>query len=183
MRPYMRAAVLRFKLRKANIAEADLSPIEYDMKAINRRAQHAMARMGKTRVEVAEFFGMDSSIPLAMQPREKIPRPTMGNVVKLAEYLGVSIRWMLYGDIENDVDQFVMRQNSNAPVMAQVKNSAEQGAAIISGASNSTVIVQNISGVNDMEREMITAIRRLPIKEQAAVMAYIFSLEKELGEK
>lgn len=185
MRTTVRAAIKQLKMRKVNTKETDLSPVKYDLKAINIRAHKAMTRTGRTRLEIAEFFGMDCAIPLAMQPPEKIPRPTMANIIKLAQFLGVSARWMLYGEPENDVDFFVTCPGSGAgpQVTATSTNAAKQGAAVISGASNSTVIVQNISGLNEIENEVISTLRRFTLREQATVLAYIYALEDELKEK
>lgn len=187
MKTLVRAAVMRLKMRKVDVAEADLSPIDYDMKEINQRAHLAMRRTGRTRIEVAELYGMDTDIPIAMQPPERIPRPTMANVVKLAGLLGVSVRWMLYGEPENDVDLFVIgQQQACSPTcgpacMACGERSASQGGAIISGALNSTVVVQNIKGddLTDLERELLQSIRALSARDQAAVISYVFTLGQE----
>lgn len=79
---------------------------------------------------------------------------------------------------ENDVDFFVM---GNQTAKWHVNRaSAAQGSEIISGAQNSTVFVQYISG-NDlsvMERELIHSDRKLSPRDQAEVMAYVLALEK-----
>lgn len=164
------------------------------MPAMNDRVHLAMIRLGQSRVDIAELFGMDTSIPLAMQPPEKVPRPTIGNVAKISGHMGVSVRWILYGEPENDVDRFVIGQQACAPSCGpscglacnvDAGRSASQGGAVISGAQNSTVVVQHITGddLSSMEREMIHAIRSLSARDQAAVMAYVFALEKESAEK
>lgn len=180
---YVRNALTKLKLIKIDVREADLSPAEYDLCEINRRASLAITRTGRTRIEVAEMFGMDTSIPIAMQPRKKIPRPTMDSIIKMSNFLGVSVRWLLYGEPQNDVDLFVMHQVAPAQgtTISENRKNAHQGAAIITGAHNSTVVVQNIKmeSLSEMEREMVEALRRLPLRDQAAAMAYVFSLEKE----
>lgn len=180
---YVRNALTKLKLIKIDVREADLSPAEYDLCEINRRASLAITRTGRTRIEVAEMFGMDTSIPIAMQPRKKIPRPTMDSIIKMSNFLGVSVRWLLYGEPQNDVDVFVMHQVAPAQgaTVSETRKNAHQGAAIITGAHNSTVVVQNIKmeSLSEMEREMVEALRRLPLRDQAAAMAYVFSLEKE----
>lgn len=129
------------------------------------------------------MYGMDASIPLAMQPPERVPRPTMENMVKLSGLLGVSVRWMLHGEPENDVDVFVMGPLPSGASLAAT--AATNGAAIISGASNSTVVVQNIRGddLSGMEREMILTLRQLHPKDQAAAFSYVFALESSAAEQ
>lgn len=156
------------------------------MLAVSDRVYRAMSRIGKTRVEVAALYGMDPSIPLALQPREKVPRPTMENLVKLSVFLGVSVRWILYGEPENEVDIFVMGPHAcDTACMSVTGQAASQGGAIISGAKNSTVVVQNISGeeLSSMERELIRTIRQLPPRKQATVMSYVFTLEEQTKDK
>lgn len=165
--------------KKPAAQEDDLCPVEYDMRELNDRMYKAMGRLGKTRVDIAKLYGMDPNIPLVLQPVEKIPRPNMGNVAKLAGYMGVSVRWLLHGEPENDVDLFVMGHQA---VQGHGNGaSAAQGGAIISGAQNSTVVVQHINGgeLNNLEREMIHSFRTLSARDQTAVMSYVFALEKE----
>ena len=179
----VRAVLLRLRSKKnVELKETDLSPDDYNMKDINDRVLKAIMRTGKTRVEVADLYGMDTSLPLAMQPPEKVPRPTMENVVKLAVFLGVSVRWILHGEPENEVDLFVMSQQSAGMTSHTAQAaSASQGAAIINGANNSTVVVQNITGesLSELEREVIKAIRQLPVREQASVASYVFAIEEK----
>ena len=174
------------KKKKVALDEKDLSPLKYDMHAVNDRVYRAMSRVGKTRVDIAMLYGMDTSIPLALQPREKVPRPTMENIVKLSVFLGVSVRWILYGEPENEVDIFVMGPHAcDTAYMSVTGQSASQGGAIIAGARNSTVVVQNIAGegLSSMERELIRTIRQLSPREQAAVMSYVFALDQESKDK
>ena len=159
------------------------------MTAMNDRVFLAMIRLGQTRVDIAELFGMDTSVPLAMQPPEKVPRPTIGNIAKISGHMGVSVRWLLHGEPENDVDRFVIGQQACVPSCGPLCDrgcssnggrSASQGGAIISGAQNSTVVVQNIKGddLSPMEREMLRSIRALSARDQAAIISYVFALEK-----
>ena len=179
---YVRSALTKLKLIKLDVREADLSPADYDLCAINQRASLAITRTGRTRIEVAEMFGMDTSIPIAMQPRKKIPRPTMDSIIKMSNFLGVSVRWLLYGEPQNDVDMFVMHQvaPSQGTTIADTRKNAHQGAAIITGAHNSTVVVQNIKcdSLTEMERTVVSALRSLSPRDQADAISYIFALEK-----
>lgn len=179
---------MHLRMFKPKIKEKDLNPFLYDLKGINDRMYKAMMKLGITRVDIARLYGMDERLPLAMQPQKKIPRPTIENVVKLADYMGVSVRWLMYGEPENTVDMFVIgqqitKQNStpNTAYAETVGASASTGAAIITGTSNSTVIVQNIKKEREeskFEIELLKAFRNLNAKEQILVMSYLFTLEK-----
>ncbi len=172
--------------RNIDIKENDLCPYTHDLKELNARVFLAMGKVGKTRIELAAFFGMDASIPLAMQPKEKIPRPTMETVVKVSTFLGVSVRWLLHGEPENDVDFFVIRNDAEKCCSDPSIKSAEKGAAIITGANNSTVIVHTTNGgdpLSEMERAMISAFRLLKPREKTSALSYIFSLEQETIDK
>ena len=183
---HIRSRVSKWVYVRPKLENHDLCPAKYDMYAINERVYRTMSRVGKTRVDIATLYGMDASIPLALQLREKVPRPTMGKVVKLSGFLGVSVRWILHGEPENEVDIFVMGPHScGTACMSVTGQAASQGGAIISGAKNSTVVVQNISGeeLSSMERELIRTIRQLPPREQATVMSYVFTLEEQTKDK
>lgn len=175
-----------FKRKNIKLKEQDLNPESYDMKAINDRVYRAMLKTGKTRIDIANLYGMDASVPLALQPPEKVPRPTIGNIVKLSNFMGVSVRWILYGEPENDVDIFVGSAPTGGAIGATALGaSAAQGAAIITGARNSMVVVQNGKGddLSPMEQEVIKILRNIPPREQAVAMSYIFALEQEIQEK
>lgn len=177
----IRAAVSRLRRRCVRLQQHDLSPAEYDMKAVNDRVYAAMKKMGKTRVDVATLYGMDVSLPLAMQPAGKVPRPTLENVSRLADFLGVSVRWILHGEPENSVDVFVAGTGSPPAAGSLDLSAASNGAAIINGAQHSTVVVQHINGddLTEMERAIVTSLRNIPPRDRAAAMAYIFALEQE----
>lgn len=177
----IRAAVSRLRRRCVRLQPQDLSPAEYDMKAVNDRVYAAMKKMGKTRVDVAMLYGMDVNLPLAMQPAGKVPRPTLENVSRLADFLGVSVRWILHGEAENSVDIFVAGAGSPTATGSLDLSAASNGAAIINGAQHSTVVVQHINGddLTEMERAIVTSLRNIPPRDRAAAMSYIFALEQE----
>lgn len=184
----MRAILLRFFRKSDGLHSADLSPDDYDMKAVNDRVYRAMERVGKTRADIAIMFGMNPATPMSLQPPGKIPRFSMQSFVKLSSFLGVSVRWMLTGEPENEVDFYIMQDTrdigeTGVPKLEKAGSLAHHGAAIVSGSHHSTVLVQSFAGMSDMEHELIQTLRSLPAKEKAEAMAYIFALEKEVLEK
>lgn len=180
MRSFVQAVIKKFKLRRAYVVDTDLSPANYDLRAINNRVHRAMIRTGHTRAEIGELFGLDASIPLAMQPFEKIPRPTMGNIVKVSNFLGVSIRWLLYGEPQNDVDCFV----ELSPAKQHGVASSVQGSAVVQGNEQSTIIVKNIHGesLTEQEREALRLFRSLGIQEQTRLLCFGYDLATNKNE-
>lgn len=170
---------LLFWRRKVQDHDGELSPRIYDMRAINDRVHTATMRTGKTRAQLAELFGLDTDIPMCKQPQEKLPPPTMGTIAKVAQFLGVSVRWILTGEAENDVDTLMA---SVYPGHVGVAMHADvSGPAVLQKNNNcSTVIVKNIQGeyLSDQEREMILAFRKLRAADQAVVISTVFSMQQ-----
>ena len=159
----------------------DLLVGDFDHVAINNRVYHAIAKTGRTLVDVAVLFGMDPTVPLCDRDQSTIPRFTIATMVKLSDFLGVSIRWMLYGEPENEVDLFV-----DAPQHPVYFPQGFPASSMIAGVSGPTVvqkndncskiIVKNIQGeeLNEMEREALRFFRRLTGKRQAEVLARLY---------
>lgn len=159
----------------------DLLVGDFDHVAINNRVYHATAKTGRTLVDVAILFGMDPTVPLRDRAPSTIPRFTIATMVKLSDFLGVSIRWMLYGEPENEVDLFV-----DAPQHPVYFPQGFPASSMIAGVSGPTVvqkndncskiIVKNIQGeeLNEMEREALRFFRRLPGKRQAEALARLY---------
>lgn len=166
-------ARINFKIQKKDV---ELCPDQYDFLEMNERVYRAMYKLGKTRVDIAKLFGMDATIPLSMQPEDKVPKATMGSIVKLSNYLGVSVRWILHGDPENEVDIFVLGHKTQDRVGII---SSVSGSALVQGNENSTIVVKNISGMDltEQEREMVYTFRRLSVRDQAAVLSFVFELD------
>lgn len=157
-------------LHKVELKEDDLDPTEYDMKAINNRFFKALHKTNRTIAEVAEVFGLDPNLPVVLQPKEKVPRPTMATMVKAAHFLGVSINWLLHGEITNDVDHFVESATSQ-----QVHAFTATGSAIVQGNEQSTIIVNNDS-LNDQERELVKMFRYMAVKNQVELLSHAYEL-------
>ena len=174
---FIRISLLRrFYRKKAESDQEKFCLSRYNAREVNDRVYLAMNRLGKSRCDVAEFFGMDPSIPLSMQPPELIPRMTMETMAKMSIFLGVSVRWMLEGEAENDVDVFV-----TPPVASAGSATGVQGSAVGQGNANSTIVVKNIHGddLTEIEKEIVSTFRKLGTREKASILSYIFALEKE----
>lgn len=164
----------------SNINMDDLMVGDFDHVAINNRVYNAISRTGRTLVDVAVLFGMDPTVPLRDRDIKTIPRFTIATMVKLSDFLGVSVRWMLYGEPENEVDLFV-----DAPQLHTDFLHGFPPSSILAGVSGPTVvqkndncskiIVKNIQGeeLNEMEREALRLFRRLTIKQQTEAFAIL----------
>ena len=93
---------------------------DFDHVAINNRVYSAIFKTGRTLVDVAVLFGMDPTVPMRDRDINTIPRFTIATMVKLSDFLGVSVRWMLYGTLENTVDalRFMLRMGQSGPTAA-----------------------------------------------------------------
>lgn len=159
----------------------DLLGGDFDHVAINNRVYHAIAKTGRTLVDVAVLFGMDPTVPLRDRDPATIPRFTIATMVKLSDFLGVSIRWMLYGEPENEVDLFVDAQQhpvyfpQGFPASSMI--AGVSGPTVVQKNDNcSKIIVKNIQGeeLNEMEREALRFFRRLTGKRQAEALARLY---------
>lgn len=152
---------------------------DFDHVAINNRVYSAIFKTGRTLVDVALLFGMDPTVPLRDRDINTIPRFTIATMVKLSDFLGVSVRWMLYGDLENEVDVYVSSPH-HAPtgpiVTAGSMVEGVTGPTVVQKNDNSTVIVKNIQGedLNDVEREALRFFRRLTVRRQTEALASLF---------
>lgn len=179
----LRRDFLSFRRKKSNSHGAELCPKLYDMRAINNRVYLAAGKVGKTRIDLAELFGLDPNIPLHEQPPEKIPRPTMESMARVANFLGVSVRWLLHGEPENEVDLFVSSITAGrmGPDGMSVAANIGGPAVLQKNENCSTVIVKNIQGeyLTDQEREILSAFRGLRAADQAAVISYLLSMDRQ----
>ena len=137
----------------------------------------ALFMLGKSRVDLARAFGLDPTIPLGCNLPDKIPRPTMANAVKVARFIGISLPWLLRGEVCNDVDRYVSGTELRPSSMAA---NAAHGSTIIQGSQHSSVTVQHHYGdLSPQESDIINAYRVLDCSRQAAVRAFMQSLSDE----
>ena len=161
---------------KPKIKQTNLNPYKHDLNGINNRMYKAMIKLGITELDIANLCNIDEHFSLS--------RPTIENIIKLSNFMGVSVRWLMCGEPENTIDMFVMgQQTTKQNNAAAVGTNASTGSAIITGTRNSTIIVQNIQNEqNNLETELLQSFRKLSSKEKILVIAYSFALEnnKEL---
>lgn len=172
--------ILCSKCRIKKSAEEELSPEEYNLRLINERVHNAAHRLGKTRMDIAEIFGIDTALPLSKQP-QKVPRATMSTMVKISNYLGVSMRWLLQGEEENEVDHFVNAEKVmwNGSTAATIGN-VDHG-SVLQDVTAQNITVQNISTagpISKTEEEVLKILRRLPPREKAAVLEMLAEADK-----
>lgn len=102
----------------------------------------------------------------------------MSNAVKAARFIGISLPWLLRGEVRNDVDRYVSGATLQPPPALTAH--AAHGSTIIQGSQHSSVTVQHHYGdLSPQESDIISAYRALGCSEQAAVRAFIQSLSNE----
>lgn len=119
---------------------------------------------------------MNPAMPLYCQPVDKIPPPTMKNIIRAAEFVGVSAEWALHGKVITQFDLMVANyQNAENPSM--------KGAAVVTGNANSIIIVKNSADTADeldaMESEFLQAFRVLNPRNTIRVFSFMVELDVE----
>lgn len=79
---------------------------KYDFVNVMERVMLAIFKTGRSIKDVAVMFGMNPSVPYYQQIEIAPPR-TMRTIIRLSDFLGVSVRWILTGETENEIDLFV----------------------------------------------------------------------------
>lgn len=167
-------------LRRRTRVEATLSPDVYDLRAINERVHDALFRLGKTRMELAEALGMDASIPAASQP-DAIPPASMQTMVRVARFLGVSLRWLLHGVADNEIDRFVCTASPGPGITGGGIGDVD-GGSVLQGVTAKNITVQNFAGADGLSRteaEILILLRGLsPQKKMQAIDAILAIAEQ-----
>lgn len=102
----------------------------YNLSAIHERACKAILATGRTQREVAMQMGIDVDTPMH---KRKPLEPTLQNIQKAAQILGVSEKWLIYGVPETQLDLYVSK-----PMTAFF-----YGQNIIVGNNNSSIEISN----------------------------------------
>lgn len=150
----------------------------YDHAAINDRLFLAMQRLGRTRVELAQHFGLDTELPLSAQ--RDLPSATLENFVRAASFLGVSVPWLTLGEIHNAVDEYVSAPGFQGGAASGAAGSAGNCSAVVQGTNNkTTVVVKHYhTDLNENEWDFVRRYRGLAPKDKAALWSRLFELEQ-----
>lgn len=81
-------------------------PSEFDLVEIHERACKAIAALGRTQREIAILMGIDVSIP---RHERTPPEPSLQNIQRVSQILGVSFKWLTTGIPETHMDFVVSR--------------------------------------------------------------------------
>ena len=162
-----------------------LSDKDYDFVAIHQRAVQAMRTFGKDIPDILRHLGRNYALPIAYDPAFA---PTVGNITKIAQYFGVSVAWLLTGQIENDVDLSVSRGEFAAVIMPAppadhspyAANLGDvSGGAVLQGVTAGNITVQHYgpAGLSRTESDVIDLLRRLPPAKKAEALSFLLSLD------
>lgn len=99
-----------------------ISSNSFDLGAMHERACRAIFVLQRTQKEISNLMGVDTSIP--WHERKPLP-PTMNNIKRAAQVIGVSVEWLMYGIPKNQTDMFVLSHqsgNSKSVFVTENKN-------------------------------------------------------------
>lgn len=175
MRP-IKALLSRYKQKRpANNAERS----DYDFAAINTRLFRTMYLLGRTRVELGAHFGLDPSVPLCWQD---IPDASTENLIKAANFLGISLTWLVTGEPCTTTDYYVCEADNKSAgsAAAAMASSTGHGSAVVQGSQNTSVVVTHYhADLDDNDRDFVRRYRGLAPKDKATLWSRLFELEEQ----
>ena len=167
-------------LRKSNpksnntVDSPDLFRKTYDMVGVRQRVITSMVKTGKTEDEVNAFLGIDTSVP-PMQRIAQWPSPSMELIAKLSSFIGVSIPYILYGKVENEVDRFVTGiSGNNAATLGHIDSSS-----VLQGVTAGSITVHHFppGDLSQTEVEVVELLRRLSPRQKSEALSFLFDME------
>lgn len=151
-----------------------LSEKEFDFTAMHQRACEAILATGRTQREIAALMGADLSIPLH---KRKPIQPTMENVKRVSQILGVSVGWLLTGKPENDIDLLVI---GHKPGMQKSSTTGNiDHSAVIQDVTANTITVHNFSGdgaLTRSEADIILLLRQMPPQKKIKALSTLLGV-------
>lgn len=166
MRP-LKTALTRFKSRSQNLLPSG----EYDLAGMHQRACDAIAALDYRQDEISRLMGIDTSIPLYQRQN---PLPTAENIAKVTQILGISVRFLLYGEPQNDIDRLVLSQGKKSTVAESITNST-----VVQNVQAENITVQNFTGgLNQTETEMLLLLRSLPPRQKIDAINALLSISE-----
>ena len=146
-------------------------PPEYNIKDLQFRTGFALLASGRSFNELRDYLGIERDIPLNDQPGFEVPR--MGHIYATAEFLDVSVLWLLTGTGKGP--RLALAQ------MPAHTNSDFNGASNISGSlmvqGNSNVLSFNPS--DPMRDDLLRVWDRLHPKQRYKLLGLAYELEEE----
>ena len=167
--------LLRSRVTTGAAAEDELlSEKEYDLTAMHERSCTAIQATGRTQREIAALMGADLSIPLH---KRKPIQPTMRNVTKVAQILGISVGWLLTGKPENDIDLIAIGHRPGLGKSATTGNIDHS--TVVQDVTANTITVHNFSGdgaLTKSEADIILLLRQMPPQKKIKALSTLLGV-------
>ena len=138
---------------------------------INDRISYVLIMTGKDRDDLERYLDLDP----AYMPYEQ-PGRTLTSIIKdCADFLGVSVHWLISGEGE----PFPATDQPQA--VASISNAGNiSGSALLQGNTAGSIIVHTGGEtLTDHERELLRIYRCIGIKQQISLLNFGYQLESE----
>lgn len=165
---------LRKSKSNNTVDSPDLFRKLYDVVGVRQRIVTSIVKTGKTEDEVNALLGIDSSL-LPAQRVAQYPEPSMELIGKLSNFIGVSIPYILYGKVENEVDRFVVGlSGNNAAALGNVESSS-----VLQGVTAGSITVHHFApgDLSQAEVEVVELLRRLSPRQKSEALSFLFDME------
>ena len=146
-------------------------PQEYNIKDIQFRAAFALLASGRSFNELRDYLGIARNIPLDDQPGFEVPR--MGHIYATAEFLDVSVLWLLTGKGKGPklaLDQMPAHTHNDFNGASNIS-----GSLMVQGNSN----VLTFAPSDPMRDDLLRVWDRLHPKQRYKLLGLAYELEEE----
>ena len=161
---------LRKSKSNNTVDSPDLFRKLYDVVGVRQRLVTSIVKTGKTEDEVNALLGIDSSL-LPAQRVAQYPEPSMELIGKLSNFIGVSIPYILYGKVENEVDRFVVGLSGNNAALGNVESSS-----VLQGVTAGSITVHHFApgDLSQTEVEVVELLRRLTQRQKSEDLSLMY---------
>ena len=141
------------------------------LQKINDRISYVLIKTGIDRENLDRFLNLDPNYLVYEQPGR-----TLTSIIKdCADFLGVSVHWLISGDGE----PFPVKDQPQA--VASINNAGNiDGSALLQGNTAGSIVI-NTGGekLSDLERELLRLFRSFSIKQQISLLNFGYQIENE----
>lgn len=116
----------------------------------------------------------ENILSLCKQRVAQWPSPSMELIAKLSSFIGVSIPYILYGKVENEVDRFVVGLSGNNAALGHIDSSS-----VLQGVTAGSITVHHFApgDLSQAEVEVVELLRRLSPRQKSEALSLLFDME------